>query len=81
MSASAANSPACDRGEIVLDLQHRLLNPGMTREQATTLLGRPAWEEQNQYEYDLGVCQWVVHGLRLFFDPSGHLTHTAIVQH
>jgi hypothetical protein len=44
-------------------------------------LGRPSWEESTQIEYDLGVCLWVVHGLRLYFDPQERLMHSAIVQH
>jgi hypothetical protein len=66
---------------MVLDVKQRLLYPGMAKSEVTTLLGRPSWEEPNQIEYDLGVCLWVVHGLRLYFDPSDRLVHTAIVQH
>ncbi|HEY3327236.1 MAG TPA: hypothetical protein VGK14_08685 [Novimethylophilus sp.] len=81
-ASSAANgSAACDRGKMVRDLRERLLRPGISKPEATMLLGRPAWEEPAQIEYELGVCQWVVHGLRLYFDSNGRLTHTAIVQH
>ncbi len=78
--APAASSRPCDRGDMVLDLQ-RLLRPGLSKSEATVLLGRPAWEDAGQLEYELGVCQWVVHGLRLYFDRDGRLTHTAVVQH
>ena len=44
-------------------------------------LVRPSWEETTQIEYDLGVCLWVVHGLRLYFDQQERLVHSAIVQH
>ena len=64
-----------------MDIQHRLLKRGMSKSEVTVLLGRPTWEESNQFEYDLGVCLWVVHGLRLYFDTSDRLVHTAITQH
>lgn len=79
--ASLTSPTGCERGDMVLDLRERLLRPGISKAQATMLLGRPAWEEPAQIEYELGVCQWVVHGLRLYFDRDGHLMHTAIVQH
>ena len=71
----------CERGDMVLDVQRRLLRPGMTKSEVTMQLGRPSWEDASQIEYDLGVCLWVVHGLRLYFDPQERLMHTAIVQH
>lgn len=71
----------CERGDMVLDVKRRLLRPGMTKADVMVQLGRPTWEDAAQIEYDLGVCLWVVHGLRLYFDPSERLTHTAIVQH
>jgi len=77
----SAQTPPCDRGDMVLDIQHRLLKRGMSKSEVTVLLGRPTWEESNQFEYDLGVCLWVVHGLRLYFDTSDRLVHTAITQH
>jgi len=79
--APASPDKPCDRGDMALDLQHRLLKPGMSRAQVTMLLGRPAWEEGDQIEYELGVCLWVVHGLRLYFDRDGRLVHSAIAQH
>lgn len=76
-----APSHACERGDMVLDVKQRLLRPGMTKSEVMVQLGRPTWEDAHQIEYDLGVCLWVVHGLRLYFDPLERLTHTAIVQH
>jgi outer membrane protein assembly factor BamE (lipoprotein component of BamABCDE complex) len=81
MAPAAEQHSTCARGDMVLDIQHRLLQPGMPKSAVTTLLGRPAWEDQRQLEYELGICLWVVHGLRLYFDGDGHLTHSAIVQH
>jgi hypothetical protein len=81
MAPASEKAPPCDRGDMVLDVQQRLLKPGMSKAEATMLLGRPAWEEPAQIEYELGVCLWVVHGLRLYFDRDGRLVHTAIVQH
>jgi hypothetical protein len=81
MTPPAAQTPPCDRGDMVLDIQHNLLKTGMSRSEVTVLLGRPAWEEAGQIEYELGMCLWVVHGLRLYFDSDGRLLHTAIVQH
>jgi hypothetical protein len=81
MTPPSAKTPPCDRGDMVLDINNRLLQPGMGRTEVTVLLGRPAWEEPRQIEYDLGVCLWVVHGLRLYFDANDRLAHSAIVQH
>lgn len=80
VTASEQN-PACDRGDMVRDIQKRLLKPGMGKSQVTMLLGRPNWEDNAQFEYELGVCLWVVHGLRLYFDDQDRLTHTSIIQH
>jgi hypothetical protein len=71
----------CERGDMVLDIKRRLLKPGMTKSEVMMQLGRPSWEETTQIEYDLGVCLWVVHGLRLYFDQQERLVHSAIVQH
>jgi hypothetical protein len=72
---------SCDRGNMAYDLQQNLLHPGTTREEALTLLGRPDWDDDNQMEYDLGYCIHAIHGLRLFFNEKGILTHSRIVQH
>jgi hypothetical protein len=81
MAPENAWKTPCERGDMVLDIRNRLLRPGMAKSDVTTLLGRPAWEEGQQAEYELGVCLWVVHGLRLYFDPQDRLVHSAIVQH
>lgn len=81
MAPPSEKTPPCDRGDMVLDVQQHLLKPGMRKAEVTVLLGRPAWEDTDQIEYELGVCLWVVHGLRLYFDPDGRLVHSAIVQH
>ncbi len=79
--AVAKSQDSCDRGEMVLDVKNRLLKRGMSKADVTVLLGRPAWEDPNQIEYELGMCLWVVHGLRLYFDEQGRLAHSDIVQH
>lgn len=71
----------CERGDMVLDVKRRLLKPGMSKSEVMVQLGRPTWEDTTQIEYDLGMCLWVVHGLRLYFDPQERLMHAAIVQH
>lgn len=81
MAPVSNQKSACDRGNMVLDIQQRLLKPGMTRGEVTALLGRPAWDDPTQIEYELGVCVWVVHGLRVYFDANEKLTHSSIVQH
>jgi hypothetical protein len=81
MTPENARNHPCDRGDMVLDIRNRLLKPGMAKSEVTMLLGRPAWEEGQQIEYELGICLWVVHGLRLYFDPQERLVHSAIVQH
>lgn len=81
MTVDNAGSEACARGEMVRDIQQRLLAPGMPKAQVMVLLGRPSWEDDKQIEYDLGVCMHVVHGLQLYFDDQGMLLHSRIVQH
>ncbi len=81
MAPHSENSPLCDRGDMVRDLKNRLLKQGMGKNQVTMLLGRPDWEEPHQLEYELGICLWVVHGLRLYFNDQDHLISTAIIQH
>jgi hypothetical protein len=79
--AVAEGAESCDRGEMVLDVKNHLLKRGMSRAEATVLLGRPSWEDAQQIEYELGVCLWVIHGLRLYFDQQDRLIHSVIVQH
>jgi hypothetical protein len=81
MAPASTQASPCQRGDMVLDVRQRVLKPGMLKSEVTMLLGRPAWEEPGQIEYDLGVCLWAVHGLRLYFDQQGRLMHTAIIQH
>lgn len=81
ITASSSVDKTCHRGDMAYDLQQNVLQSGMTREAATSLLGRPSWEDTNQMEYDLGSCMHVIHGLRLFFNENNQLTHSRIVQH
>lgn len=71
----------CARGDMVRDIQRNHLRRGMHKSEVTRLLGRPDWEEPGQIEYEIGVCMWVVHGLRLYFSPDERLLHSAIVKH
>jgi hypothetical protein len=81
ITASSSSEKSCHRGDMAFDLQQHVLQAGITREEATSLLGRPSWEEAGQMEYDLGNCMHVIHGLRLFFNENNQLTHSRIVQH
>ena len=81
ITASGTADKTCHRGDMAYDLQQNVLKAGITREAATSLLGRPSWEEAAQMEYDLGSCMHVIHGLRLFFNDNNQLTHSRIVQH
>jgi hypothetical protein len=81
ITASSTADKTCHRGDMAYDLQQHVLQAGITREEATSLLGRPSWEEAGQMEYDLGNCMHVIHGLRLFFNENNQLTHSRIVQH
>ncbi|MFA6178195.1 MAG: hypothetical protein WC696_01130 [Candidatus Methylopumilus sp.] len=81
ITATASADKTCHRGDMAYDLQQNVLKPGMSRENVTVMLGRPAWEDPQQIEYDLGNCMHVEHGLRLFFNDSNQLTHTRISQH
>ena len=81
ITASSSADKTCHRGDMAYDLQQHVLQVGITREAATSLLGRPNWEEAGQMEYDLGSCMHVIHGLRLFFNENNQLTHSRIVQH
>ena len=81
ITASSTIDKTCHRGDMAYDLQQHVLQEGITREAATSLLGRPSWEEAGQMEYDLGNCMQIIHGLRLFFNENNQLTHSRIVQH
>ena len=81
ITASSSPEKTCHRGDMAYDLEQNVLETGMSREEATSLLGRPTWEEAGQMEYDLGNCMHVIHGLRLFFNENNQLTHSRIVQH
>jgi len=81
ITANATADKTCHRGDMAYDLQQNVLKPGMSRENVTVLLGRPTWDDPQQIEYDLGQCMHVEHGLRLFFNANGQLTHTRISQH
>lgn len=81
MTAPTNPENKCQRGDMAYDLQQHILFPGFPKDKVNVLLGRPTWEEEQQIEYDLGSCMHVIHGLRLFFNEDGRLTHSRIVQH
>jgi len=71
----------CKRGDMAYDLQQNILTRGVKREAVTALLGRPAFEEENAIEYDLGKCMHVYHGLLIFFDEHNRLINSRISSH
>lgn len=71
----------CKRGDMAYDLQQNILARGVRREAVTALLGRPAFEEPNAIEYDLGKCMHVYHGLIIFFDDQNRLINSRISSH
>lgn len=71
----------CKRGDMAYDLQQNILTRGAPREAVTALLGRPAFEENNAIEYDLGKCMHVYHGLLIFFDENNRLINSRISSH
>ena len=71
----------CKRGDMAYDLQQNILSKGAQREAVTALLGRPAFEEKNAIEYDLGKCMHVYHGLLIFFDENNRLINSRISSH
>ncbi len=71
----------CKRGDMAYDLQQNILTRGVKREAVTALLGRPAIEENNAIEYDLGKCMHVYHGLLIFFDEHNRLINSRISSH
>lgn len=71
----------CKRGDMAYDLQQNILARGVPREAVTALLGRPAFEEDNAIEYDLGKCMHVYHGLLIFFDKNNRLINSRISSH
>lgn len=71
----------CKRGDMAYDLQQNILSKGVQREAVTALLGRPAFEEKNAIEYDLGKCMHVYHGLLIFFDENNRLINSRISSH
>lgn len=79
LAASTKNE--CKRGDMAYDLQQNILSKGVQREAVTALLGRPAFEEKNAIEYDLGKCMHVYHGLLIFFDENNRLINSRISSH
>ncbi len=71
----------CKRGDMAYDLQQNILTRGVQREAVTALLGRPAFEEENAIEYDLGKCMHVYHGLLIYFDQNNRLINSRISSH
>jgi hypothetical protein len=71
----------CKRGDMAYDLQQNILTNGVQREAVTALLGRPAFEEKNAIEYDLGKCMHVYHGLLIFFDENNRMISSRISSH
>ena len=71
----------CKRGDMAYDLQQNILSKGVQREAVTALLGRPAFEEKNSIEYDLGKFMHVYHGLLIFFDEQNRLINSRISSH
>lgn len=71
----------CKRGDMAYDLQQNILKRGVNREAVTALLGRPAMEEGNAIEYDLGKCMHVYHGLLIYFDEHNRLINSRISSH
>ena len=73
------------RGNMADDLRKNHLRRGMAKEQVIELLGEPESEKSSQLlEYNLGM--WSGMGfdydtLDIYFDSSGRLTETRIVQH
>jgi hypothetical protein len=63
------------------ELQQNILARGTQRGAVTALLGRPAFEDENSIEYDLGKCMHVYHGLLIFFDQNNHLINSRISSH
>ncbi|HEU4709733.1 MAG TPA: hypothetical protein VFS17_10505 [Methylophilaceae bacterium] len=80
-TAAPSSEKPCYRGDMAYDLTRHVLAPGMPKQVSMMLLGRPDWDDGSETEYDLGMCLWDTHGLRLFFNDQGQLTHTRIVQH
>lgn len=71
----------CKRGDMAYDLQNNILFRGVKREQITVLLGRPAHEDGQLMEYDLGKCMHVYHALLIVFDKDGRLINSRISSH
>lgn len=71
----------CKRGDMAYDLQKNVLVRGLKREEVTSMLGRPAYEEANAISYDLGKCMHVYHGLLVYFDANNRLINSRISSH
>jgi hypothetical protein len=78
---AATTKNECKRGDMAYDLQQNILTRGTQREAITALLGRPAFEDVNAIEYDLGKCMHVYHGLLIFFDQNSRLINSRISSH
>ena len=77
--STARNNP---RAGMIGDLQQRVLQVGMTREQVVVLLGKPDTTEGNRYVYDIGTSAFGV-DYEFFvveFDGEGKLLRHSITR-
>jgi len=77
--------PDNPRGNMADDLRRKHLPRGMAKEQVIELLGEPEYEKSSQVlKYNLGMWSGIrfdYDTLDIYFDSSGRLTETRIVQH
>ena len=77
--------PDNPRGNMADDLRKNHLRRGMAKEEVIKLLGEPESEKSSQvFQYNLGMWSGIrfdYDTLDIYFDSSGRLTKTRIVQH
>jgi len=75
----------CYRGGMAGDIMDRLLTRDMLREDVILQLGAPAGDPTEQeYYYRLGMCSGIqidIDTLNVYFDSSGHYSHSHTEQH
>ncbi|RRW39521.1 outer membrane protein assembly factor BamE [Pseudomonas luteola] len=75
----------CYRGEMAEDIRHTVLSRGMTQAAVAQVLGEPdSYSTEREYQYVLGLCSGIgmdYDNLHVYFDTSGRLVDSKILQH
>jgi hypothetical protein len=73
----------CYRGGMAYDIRERILEPGMSKNKVSSILGEPDSSGDSEFQYILGICS----GFRIDYDvlhvyfKEGNLVNAAVYQH